>query len=244
MSSTVIIIPTRLQARRLPDKPLKLIKKKEMILHVYDLAVKSGVGEVLVVTPDKIISELIKKNGGKSFVSEDNHETGTDRVFEAFKKFYSSKPEIIINLQGDMPNLNPNDIIKLRDYLKSKKCHIGTLASDLKNIEEIQDRNVVKVIAKKNIGNLDFSEALDFKREVTDKENKYIFHHIGIYAFTKEALIRYVNLKRSKSEIERNLEQMRALEDKMNIHVGFTRSKPLSVDTEQDLSNIKKIMEK
>ena len=122
MSSTVIIIPTRLQARRLPDKPLKLIKKKEMILHVYDLAVKSGVGEVLVVTPDKIISELIKKNGGKSFVSEDNHETGTDRVFEAFKKFYSSKPEIIINLQGDMPNLNPNDIIKLRDYLKSKSA--------------------------------------------------------------------------------------------------------------------------
>ena len=96
-----------------------------MILHVYDLAVKSGVGEVLVVTPDKIISELIKKNGGKSFVSEDNHETGTDRVFEAFKKFYSSKPEIIINLQGDMPNLNPSDIVKLRDYLKNKKCDLS-----------------------------------------------------------------------------------------------------------------------
>ncbi len=244
MSSTVIIIPTRLQARRLPDKPLKLIKKKEMILHVYDLAVKSGVGEVLVTTPDKIISELIKKNGGKSFVSKDNHETGTDRVFEAFKKFYSSKPEIIINLQGDMPNLNPKDIIKLRDYLKSKKCHIGTLASDLKDEEEIQDRNVVKVITKKNIENLDFSEAFDFKRELTDKENKYIYHHIGIYAFTKEALIRYVNLKRSKSEIERNLEQMRALEDKMKIHVGFTESKPLSIDTELDLLKIKNIMEK
>ena len=243
MSSTVIIIPTRLQARRLPNKPLKLIKKKEMILHVHDLAVKSGVGEVLVTTPDKIISELITKNNGKSFVSKDTHETGTDRVFEAFKKFYSSKPEIIINLQGDMPNLNPDDIITLRDYLKSKKCHMGTLASDLKDEEELRDRNVVKVITKKTIENSDFSEALDFKREVTDKEDKYIYHHIGIYGFTKEALIRYVNLKRSKLEIERNLEQMRALEDKMKIHVGFTHSKPLSVDTEQDLLRIKKVME-
>ena len=244
MSSTVIIIPTRLQAKRLPNKPLKIIKKKEMILHVYDLAVKSGIGEVLVATPDKIIFELIKKNGGKSFISKDVHETGTGRVFEAFKKFYSGKPDIVINLQGDMPNLNSNDIIKIRDYLKSKKCHIGTLASDLKGQDELQDKNIVKVITKKSIENSDFSEAFDFKREATDKDKKYVYHHIGIYGFTKEALIRYVNLKRSKLEIERNLEQMRALEDKMEIHVGFTKSKPLSVDTEEDLLKIKKIMEK
>ena len=115
MSSTVIIIPTRLQAKRLPNKPLKIIKQKEMILHVYELAVKSAVGEVLVVTPDKAISELIKKNGGKSFISQNVHETGTDRVFEGFKKFYSSKPEIIINLQGDMPNIEPNSISKLTE---------------------------------------------------------------------------------------------------------------------------------
>ena len=245
MSSTVIIIPTRLQARRFPNKPLKLIKKKEMILHVYDLAVKSGAGEVLVATPDKIISELITKNGGKSFISKDVHETGTDRVFEAFKKFYSSRPEIVINLQGDMPNLNPKDIIKLRDYLKNNKCHMGTLASNLKNQEEFHDKNVVKVITKQSIENSDFSEAFDFKRELIDKEEgRHIYHHIGIYGFTREALIRYVNLKRSKLEKERNLEQMRALEDKMKIHVGFTRSKPLSVDTEEDLLKVKKIMEK
>ena len=216
-----------------------------MILYVYDLAVKSDVGDVLVATPDKIISELITKNGGKSFVSRDAHETGTDRAFEAFKNFYSSKPEIIINLQGDMPNLDPKDIIKIRDYLKNNKCDIGTLASSLEDKEELNDKNVVKVITRKGIENSDFSEAFDFKREVTDEEeNRHIYHHIGIYGFTKEALIRYVNLKRSKLEIERNLEQMRALEDKMKIHVGFTRSKPLSVDTEQDLLKIKKIMEK
>ncbi len=115
MSSTVVIIPTRLKAKRLPNKPLKIIREKEMILHVHDIAIKSGAGEVLVVTPDEAIYELIKKNGGNSFISKDLHETGTDRVYEAFKKFYSSKPEIIINLQGDMPNLNSTDIIKLND---------------------------------------------------------------------------------------------------------------------------------
>jgi len=244
MSSTVIIIPTRLEAKRLPNKPLKIINKKEMILHVYDLAVKSGVGEVLVATPDKIISDLIINNGGKSFISQNIHQTGTDRVYEAFKNFYSSKPKNIINLQGDMPNLNSEDIIKLKDYLTVKKCDIATLASKLEDKDELVDKNVVKVITKKSIENSDFLEAIDFKRENCVKESKYIYHHIGIYGFTKEALIRYVNLKRSKLEVERNLEQMRALENKMKIHVGFTKTKPLSVDTEKDLLTIKKIMEK
>ena len=244
MSSTVIIIPSRLQARRLPNKPLKLINQKEMILHVYDLAIRSKIGEVLVVTPDNTIFELIKNYGGKSFLSKDLHETGTDRVFEGFNKFFSERPEFIINLQGDMPNLNSKDIIKLKDYLSRKKCDIATLASGLEGEFEINNKNVVKVITKESIENSDFLEAIDFKRENCVKESKYIYHHIGIYGFTKEALIRYVNLKRSKLEVERNLEQMRALENKMKIHVGFTKTKPLSVDTEKDLLTIKKIMEK
>ena len=244
MSSTVIIIPSRLQAQRLPDKPLKLINQKEMILHVYDLAIRSSIGEVLVVTPDKAIFELVEYYGGKSFLSKDFHETGTDRVFEGFNKFFSNKPEFIINLQGDMPNLNAKDIIKLKDYLNKKKCDIATLASTLESQLEVNDKNIVKVITKESIENSDFFEAIDFKREDAAKESKYIYHHIGIYGFTKEALIRYVNLKRSKLEIERKLEQMRALENKMKIHVGFTKTKPLSVDTQKDLIKIKKIMEK
>ena len=244
MSSTVIIIPTRLQAKRLPNKPLKIINQKEMILHVYNLAVRSEIGEVLVATPDQAISDLIEKNGGKSFISKESHENGTDRVFEAFSKYFSSNPKIIINLQGDMPNLDPKDIIKLRNYLEKKNCDLGTLASNLESNRELRDTNIVKVLTKESIEKMNFSEAYDFTRHLSDKENKYIYHHIGIYAFTKEALIRYVNLKRSKLEIERNLEQMRALEEKMKIHVGFTKTKPLSVDTEKDLLKIKKIMEK
>ena len=108
MRNTVVIIPSRLKARRLPNKPLELINGKEMILHVHDLAKNSRSADVLVVTPDKSIAQLIKKNGGNSFLSVSQHETGTDRVFEGFKNFYSAEPKIIINLQGDMPNLDPN----------------------------------------------------------------------------------------------------------------------------------------
>ena len=243
MSNTVIIIPSRLKAKRLPNKPLKLIKDKEIILHVYNLAVKSGAGEVLVATPDKIISELIERNGGKSFLSKESHETGTDRVFEAFKSFYSSEPKIIINLQGDMPNLNPDSILFLSDYLNKGLCDVATLASSLNNKSEIEDKNVVKVVTNNDIEKSGFSEALDFKRAIDQTKDKFIYHHIGIYGFTSKALIRYVNLKRSKLELERNLEQMRALENNMKIHVGHIKSNPLGIDTEKDFLEVKKSME-
>ena len=243
MSNTVVIIPTRLKARRFPNKPLELINGKEMILHVYQLAKNSNVGDVLVVTPDKDIEQLIKKNGGNSLLSLNEHETGTDRVFEAFKKFYSNKTKIIINLQGDMPNLDPKAIVQLSEYMKKEICDLATLASSIKQ-SEIQDNNVVKVISKNDIKKSGFSEAIDFKRDSINQKDKYIYHHIGIYAFTSQALMRYVNLKRSKLEVDRNLEQMRALENKMKIHVGYTFSNPLSIDTQEDLNEVKKIMEK
>ena len=244
MNNAVVIIPSRLKAKRLPNKPLELINRKEMILHVHDLAKDSGSGDVLVVTPDKDIAELIKKNGGNSFLSISQHETGTDRVFEGFENFYSSKPKVIINLQGDMPNLDPKAINQLKKYMDKGLCDMATLASSVKTEEEIQNPNIVKVIVKDNIEKSGFTEAIDFKRDLIKQEDKFIYHHIGIYAFTSKALMRYVNLKRSKLEIERNLEQMRALEDKMEIHVGYTSSNPLSVDTESDLKEIKREMEK
>jgi len=244
MSNTVVIIPSRLKARRFPNKPLELINGKEMILHVYDLAKNSKVGDVLVVTPDKDIAQLIKKNGGNSFLSLSDHETGTDRVFEGFKNFYSAAPEIVINLQGDMPNLDTNAIIKLNEYMQKSICDIATLASSIKNKDEIQNKNIVKVITNKNIEKSGFSEALDFKRDLINQKDEFIYHHIGIYAFTSKALMRYVNLKRSELEVKRNLEQMRVLENKMKIYVGYTPSNPLSVDTKEDLEEVKKIMEK
>ena len=117
MNKTVIIIPSRLDAQRLPNKPLKLINNKEMILHVYDAAKKSDVGDVLIATPDKKIVDLIQNFGGKAILTAKHHQTGTDRVFEVFKNTLKSNPNIIVNLQGDMPNINPNDIKYLIDWL-------------------------------------------------------------------------------------------------------------------------------
>jgi len=243
MNNIVIIIPSRLNAERLPNKPLKLINKKEMILHVYDAAKNSNVGEVIVATPDQKILDLVKKNNGQAVLTSDKHKTGTDRVFEVFEKKLKSKPEIIINFQGDMPNLNPEAIKDLAEYMKKNLCDIGTLASNIEIEHEKKDSNVVKVLVSNNIENKSFAKAIDFFRTSNNILTKLTYHHVGIYAFTNKALIRYVSLKRSKLEVERKLEQLRALEDKMRIDVGYIDSCPLSVDTEADLIAVRKVME-
>ena len=245
MTNTVIIIPSRLSAKRLPNKPLKIIKGQEMILHVLNSALKSDVDDVLVATPDKIIADLVNLNGGKSFLSKKTHATGTDRVFEAFENYFTSKPDFIINLQGDMPNLNSKLISFLNEYLKKNICDVVTLAGPFNNrVNEISDKNVVKVLTKDDIQKTTFSEAIDFQRNIVPKKNFFTYHHIGIYGFTKNALIKYINLKRSKLELDRNLEQMRALDNKMKIHVGYVNSMPVSVDTEKDFQEVKKYMER
>ena len=242
MNKTAIIIPSRLNAQRLPNKPLKLINNKEMILHVYDAAKNSNAGEVYVAAPDEKIIDKVKNYGGNAILTAKNHQTGTDRVFEVFKKTLNETPEIIVNLQGDMPNIKPESIKYLIDYMLQGKCEIATLASTLLS-DEAYDMNVVKVYTKEKIEKLSFTAVSDFDRKITTGHNNFAYHHIGIYGFTKEALIKYVNLKRSKLELERNLEQMRVLDNNMKIHVGLANSLPLSVDTEKDLKEIKKNME-
>ena len=127
--------------------------------------------------------------------------------------------------------------------MKEKKCDIGTLASKLKSNDEFKDQNIVKAVVKDEISSNKFSEAKDFLIKGDDLYDN-LYHHIGIYAFTNKALVRYVSLKRSKLELERKLEQMRALENSMTIHVGYINSSPLSVDTKNDLTEVRKIMEK
>ena len=213
-----------------------------MILHVYEAAVKSNVGEVIVATPDQKIIEIVKKIGGKAVITSENHETGTDRVFEVFKNSLKKEPDVIINLQGDMPNIDPEVITDLAAYMNKNKCDIGTLASDFSSENEKEDINVVKVAVENKFSETSFLNALDFFR--INKKMNNVYHHIGIYGFTSKSLIRYVSLTRSKLELERKLEQLRALENDMSIHVGYIKSSPLSVDTEQDLVEVKKLMEK
>ena len=242
MDKTAIIIPSRLDAVRLPNKPLELIKNKEMILHVYEAAQKTNTGDVYVATPDQKIIDVITKNGGKAILTEVNHQTGTDRIYELFKNHLKSEPDLIINLQGDMPNIDPKAITNLVSYMSEGKCDIGTLASTFSSESELADENNVKVATKNKLKINQFDQAIDFFRQDT-KEYENYFHHVGIYAFTNKALVRYVSLKRSKLELERKLEQLRALENSMSIHVGYINSSPLSVDTKSDLMEVRKIME-
>ena len=242
MTENVIIIPTRLEAIRLPNKPLKKINNKEMILHVYEAAKKANIGEVIVASPNQQIYELVTSAKGICVKTRLDHKTGTDRIFEVFDKFLKRKPQTIINLQGDMPNIDPSAIKTLSNYMSKNLCDIATLSSKFKDQAEINDINNVKVLTNKSLQDNKFNEAIDFFRSGQIKKDKYIYHHIGIYAFTKEALVRYVSLEQTKKELNRNLEQLRALDANMKIHVGYTSSAPLSVDTEEDLENIQKIM--
>ena len=242
MNKTAIIIPSRLDALRLPNKPLELINNKEMILHVYEAAKKTDSGEVYVATPDQKIIDIINSNGGKAILTSRDHQTGTDRIYEVFKIQLNNEPNIIVNLQGDMPNIDPQAITDLVSYMNKGKCDIGTLASSFSSESELTDKNNVKVAVKEKPLANNFGEATDFFRTGSESY-KFFYHHVGIYAFTNKALVRYVSLKRSKLELERKLEQLRALENNMSIHVGYISSSPLSVDTKKDLIKVRKTME-
>jgi len=242
MKNTAIIIPTRLEAKRFPNKPLAKINDMPMIIHVLNRAKESKIGEVFVATPDDEIFQVVKENGGKAILTKQDHPSGSDRIYEAYIKELKNNVDLIINLQGDMPNIKPNSICKLEKLMRSNECDIGTLASSIKNKNDIVDMNVVKVEMNEILKDGDFFKVKDFFRIKKDLNHKKIYHHIGIYAFTNIALTKYVKLARSKLEIQRNLEQMRALENNLIIKVGLSDSLPLGVDTEKDLKKTSKEM--
>ena len=246
MKNTVIIIPARLGAKRFPNKPLAKINNEPMIIHVLNRAKESKIGEVYAATPDDLIFKIVKENGGNAILTKGDHLTGSDRIFEAYEKIkeFKNNVNLILNLQGDMPNIKPSSISKLVELMKNNNCDIGTMASHIKDKSDLTDPNVVKVHIDKILTDNSFFEAKDFFRTKDNLRNEKIYHHIGIYAFTNNALTKYVKLARSKLEIDRNLEQMRALDNNMRLKVGLSDSTPLSIDTEEDLSKVSKQMEK
>ena len=242
MKNTAIIIPARLGAKRFRNKPLAKINGIPMIVHVLNRAKESQVGEVFVATPDNEIINTVKENGGQTILTKHDHLSGSDRVYEAYLKQLKNNVDLIINLQGDMPNIKPNSILKLETLMRQNDCGIGTLASFIKNNDEVIDANIVKVLVDQELENDNFLNAKDFFRIKKDLKNEKIYHHIGIYAFTIVALTKYVKLSRSKFEIERRLEQMRAMENNLVVKVGLNDSTPLGVDTEEDLQKVIKEM--
>ncbi|MFZ9225122.1 MAG: 3-deoxy-manno-octulosonate cytidylyltransferase [Candidatus Fonsibacter ubiquis] len=242
MDNTVILIPSHLRATRLPNKPLLLINDKPMIVHCWQRAVESKVGDVYVATADEEIAKIITAVGGKSILTSKEHKTGTDRIYEAIENNFSKKPKNIINLQGDMPNIDPLAIKLLDKFIKNNSYEIATLATKLNSKKDLENKNIVKVETKKEMQINNFSNALDFFRLKDINQKNFYYHHVGIYGYQYETLKKFISLKRSNNEIARSLEQMRAMDNNISLIVGLTDSYPLGVDTIEDLEEIRNIM--
>ena len=242
MTKTIILIPSRLGATRLPNKPLLKINNKSLITHVYEKGKSTNLGEVYVATGDKEIANEVSRNKGKSIITNKTHLTGTDRIFEAFKKLNLNNIDYIINLQGDEPLIDINDIINLNNLAINNNFEIATLACRLKT-QNATNENVVKVICNNNIENNKFSSAKNFLRIIESENLENVYHHIGIYIYKVSVLEKFVSLKQTPNEIKLKLEQLRALENNIKIDVVFANSIPVGVDTKEDYLEIKKLME-
>ena len=242
MSKIVILIPSRLSAKRLPGKPLLKINGISIISHVVKKAKEADIGDVYVATEDKEIIDDVNLNGGKAILTSKKHKTGSDRIFECFEKLDLIDINYIINLQGDEPNIDLNDLKHLYKLININKPEIGTMAAKIENKSKLNDENVVKVITENKITNENFPIALDFKRRANDQIIN-IYHHIGIYAFKPEILKKIINLKQTKNEIKNRLEQLRAMENRIKINVALAKFSPIGIDTMEDYLALKKLLE-
>ena len=239
---TLVIIPSRLSASRLPGKPLLKINGLSIISHVYKKAQEANIGEVFVAAEDQEIIEDVKKNGGEAILTNNNHKTGTDRIYEAFVKLGRTDIDLIMNLQGDEPLMNIEDIQKLNKHMIQTKRDLGTLAAKINNKKVFENHDIVKVITEESLDDTKFPRAINFMRKL-NRENNQAYHHLGIYCYNVEILKRFISFKQSQNEIENRLEQLRALDNNINVNVALAKSSPIGVDTKEDFMAIKKIME-
>ena len=242
MSNTVILIPSRLAATRLPNKPLLKINNISIINHVYKIAKSSLIGESYVATGDKEIFEEVTKLGGKCILTKKDHKTGTDRIFEAYQELRDDNIEYVINLQGDEPMLDIEDVTNLLKKTIKKKSKISTLACQIEDEKFFLNTNVVKVITKEELLQNNLSTATSFTREIKNTQ-KNIYHHIGIYIYNVSYLEKFVQLEQTQNEKSQKLEQLRLMDNNIEIDVGLAKTKPIGVDTDEDYLEIKKIME-
>ena len=230
-----------MSAARLPGKPLLKINGLSIISHVSKKAEEANIGDVIVATEDQEILDDVKRNGFNAILTSNKHKTGTDRIHEALKKSNIRDIDLIMNLQGDEPAIDVDDIKKLNDKMAKNYSDLGTLATIIKDDNNLKNENIVKVITENSLEEDDFSRALSFLRKSSKMNN--IYDHIGVYCYSKDTLERFVKLRQSKNEIKNRLEQLRALDNNININVSLAKSSSIGVDTQEDYLALKKIME-
>ena len=229
----IIIIPARMASTRLPDKPIADIGGKPMIVRVWERAMQSGAGEVLVACDGEAIKQAVEKAGGKAVLTNPELPSGSDRIWAALKQI-NSNHDVIVNVQGDMPTLDPAIIKKTLVMLENKEVDIATLASIIRDEKEVHDPAVVKVAMAES------GKALYFSRSPIPYGEGEYYHHIGIYAYRRSALEKFVKLPPSPLEKREKLEQLRTLEAGMRIDVAVVDTVPLGVDTLETLEKARK----
>jgi 3-deoxy-manno-octulosonate cytidylyltransferase (CMP-KDO synthetase) len=237
----LVLIPARMAATRLPGKPLLDIAGLPMIVHVLRRAEAAGIGQVAVATDTAEIASAVTANGGQAVMTRPEHPSGSDRIFEALGILDPrGEAEIVVNLQGDFPTITPDNIRDVLDPLADPAVDIATLAAEIHTAEEATNPNVVKavgsMIAPRRL------RALYFTRAAAPYGEGPRYHHIGLYAYRRAALERFVRLPPSPLERQEKLEQLRALEAGMRIDVTLVDSVPRGVDTPTDLETTRQIL--
>lgn len=239
----IIVIPARLAATRLPNKPLADICGKPMIVHVWEKAREANVGPVLVACGDPEIAEALKAHGGEGIMTNPNLPSGTDRVKAALDIFDpQGQYEHVINLQGDLPTLDPSLVQQVLEPLENQAVDMATLGNVIEHADELTDPNTVKIALSLKAGE-SIGRALYFSRNPTPWGAGPHYHHIGIYAYRRECLNRFVSLPVDPLEAREKLEQLRTLANGMRIDVKVVQTKaPFGVDTTADLERARQVI--
>ena len=241
---TLVLIPARMAATRLPGKPLLDIAGLPMIVHVLRRAEQAGIGRVAVATDSAEIAAAVRAQGGEVVMTRDDHPSGSDRIFEALTTLDpEGRIDTVINLQGDLPTIDPLAIQRCLAGLTNETVDIATIAARIESDAEVQNPNVVKVIAPLGEGR-EVAYIRDFVRNTGPEHDAPFWRHINVYAYRREALDRFASLPVSTREAIRKLEQLRALDNDMRMAVVRVDSVPLSVGVPADLEAARAILRK
>ncbi len=238
----IVLIPARMASTRLPGKPLADIAGVPMIVRVWRQAVAANVGPVVVAAAEREIAHAIEIAGGRAVLTDPNLPSGSDRIYAALNAVDRGfEHDVVVNLQGDLPALDPSYIRVAVDVLAATGADIGTLASEIDDAADFDNPNVTKPVVAWDVTGA-CGRALYFTRARAPAGEGPLFHHVGLYAFTRPALKRFVGLAPSPLELREKLEQLRALEAGMSIAVARVDSVPLSVDTPEDLEKARALL--
>jgi 3-deoxy-manno-octulosonate cytidylyltransferase (CMP-KDO synthetase) len=242
MADVIILIPARMASTRLPGKPLADIAGEPMIVRVLRRAEAAAIGPVVVATDSPEIEAAVHKVGGRAVMTRPDHSSGSDRIFEALGKIDpAGRAKVILNVQGDLPTIEPSNIAAAAALLADGEADIATLAAEIRRAEERDDPSVVKVVGTPVTPSR--LRALYFTRATAPSGAGPLYHHIGLYAFRRAALERFVALPPSPLERREKLEQLRAIEAGMRIDVAIVDAVPLGVDTPEELTRARAMLE-